>query len=99
MTDLVSFSIGYLTPFLSIKVGIRALLAFTYKLTHFQIFCVYAAVIITFMYLYQITFLAAIMSLTSLRESLNRHCLTLRPVKAKIKPHRCGDLGKHGTHC
>lgn len=45
-------------------------------------FCVYAVVAVIFTYFYQLTFLAAIMYWTSLRETQNRHCLTFRKLNA-----------------
>lgn len=47
-------------------------------------FCVYAVVAVTFTYIYQLTFLAAIMYWTSLREVNNRHCLTFRKLNTVI---------------
>lgn len=43
-------------------------------------FCVYAVAAVLFTYIYQLTFFAAIMAITSRREMSNRHCITFRKV-------------------
>ncbi|KAH7731240.1 Protein PTR-19 c [Aphelenchoides avenae] len=75
LTDLISFSVGCLTPFPSV-----------------QMFCVYAACAVLFTYVYQLTFFAAVMTVTSRREMANRHCLTFQKVHAVRKTmKKCPD--------
>lgn len=90
----VSITVTSLTDALSFGVGCFA------TFPSVKIFCIYAATAICFVYLYQITFLAALMALTGKREVEGRSCVTFRVVRQPkvrpIGPHSRLGTGKSG---
>uniref|UniRef100_A0A0N4ZGA0 SSD domain-containing protein n=1 Tax=Parastrongyloides trichosuri TaxID=131310 RepID=A0A0N4ZGA0_PARTI len=73
----VSITVTSLTNFISFCVGCLT------PFPSIQMFCVYAVAAVFFTYIYQLTFFAGIMVLTSRREVNERNCLTFIKVKRK----------------
>uniref|UniRef100_A0A0N5BAG7 SSD domain-containing protein n=1 Tax=Strongyloides papillosus TaxID=174720 RepID=A0A0N5BAG7_STREA len=79
----VSITVTSLTNFISFCVGCLT------PFPSIQMFCVYAVVAVFFTYVYQLTFFAGIMVLTSRREVNERNCLTFMKVSKKEKKNNC----------
>uniref|UniRef100_A0AC34GN64 SSD domain-containing protein n=1 Tax=Panagrolaimus sp. ES5 TaxID=591445 RepID=A0AC34GN64_9BILA len=76
----VSITVTSLTDLISFGVGCMT------PFPSVQMFCAYAVVAVIFTYIYQLTFFAGIMVLTSKREVEGRHCLTFQKIAKKKKP-------------
>uniref|UniRef100_A0A0K0DYQ7 SSD domain-containing protein n=1 Tax=Strongyloides stercoralis TaxID=6248 RepID=A0A0K0DYQ7_STRER len=75
----VSITVTSLTNFISFCVGCLT------PFPSIQMFCVYAVVAVFFTYIYQLTFFAGIMVLTSKREVNERNCLTFIKISKNKK--------------
>lgn len=89
----VSITVTTLTDGVSFGIGCMT------TIPSVEIFCLYAAVAILFVYVYQLTFLAGVFVLTSRREISGRHCLTFQKVKHKVTGEPKGKKEKSKSDC